>query len=75
MLQNLQPRSKKTSANTSLAASPLAITGANDVQTIESAHERPAGKKKEKQILRQRATLEVMEYLVGKKGKQMLRKS
>jgi hypothetical protein len=39
---------QKTSTTTSLAASPLAITGANDIQPIESAHERPAGKKKEK---------------------------
>jgi hypothetical protein len=50
----------KTSANTSLAASPLAITVPDDVQTPQEANERPAGKKKEKQILRQYATKEAM---------------
>ncbi|KAG8081130.1 hypothetical protein GUJ93_ZPchr0007g3171 [Zizania palustris] len=64
----LKPATKKqkTSANTSLAAFPLAITAA-DVQTTQSANERPAGKKKEKQNLCQRATMEAIEYLVAKK--------
>jgi hypothetical protein len=60
-------KKQKTSAITSLAASPLAITDADDVQTPQGPNERPAGKKKEKRILRQRATMEAMEYLVAKK--------
>jgi hypothetical protein len=60
-------KKQKTSTNTSLAASPLAITIADDVQTTQGAHERPARKNKENQILRQHATMEAIEYLVAKK--------
>jgi hypothetical protein len=49
-------KKQKTSANTSLAASSLAITTADDVHTPQGANERHVGKKKEKQILRQHAT-------------------
>jgi hypothetical protein len=59
-------KKQKTSANTSLAASSLAITTADDVHTPQGANERHVGKKKEKQIC-QHATMQPMEYLMAKK--------
>jgi hypothetical protein len=66
-IPKLAAKKQKTSANTSLTSSPLAITIADGVKTPQGAHERSAGKKKEKHILHQCASMEVMEYLVAKK--------
>jgi hypothetical protein len=60
---------QKPTAKASNSAYPLAITSAasGDVQTAPGAQQRPLGKKKEKQILQQRASMEAMEFLVAKK--------
>jgi hypothetical protein len=63
------PKKQKTTVKSSPSSAPPTITAAivGDGQPSQSAQERPVGKKKEKQILRQRAVMESMEYLVAKK--------
>jgi hypothetical protein len=59
----------KSSTSVDLVAITDAGGGDGDAQTASSAQQRPPGKKKEKQILRQRASMEAMEYLVAKNMK------
>jgi hypothetical protein len=60
---------QKNTVKSCTSADTLAITGAagGDVQIAPGVQQRPPGKKKEKQILRQHASMEAMEYLVPKK--------
>jgi hypothetical protein len=62
-------KKQKTTTKSSPSSTPLAFTptGGGDVQTSQGAQERSPTKKKEKKMLRQRASLEAMEYLVAKK--------
>jgi hypothetical protein len=67
----LKPPAKKqkTTAKSSPSSTHVAITpaGGGDGQTTQGAQERPLGKKKEKHMLHQCASMEAMEYLVVKK--------
>jgi hypothetical protein len=69
--RSLQPKSRKTTGKSSPSSAPVAVTptGGGDGDTTQGTQERPPGKKKEKQILRQRGVMEAMEYLVVKKEK------
>jgi hypothetical protein len=60
---------KETTAKSSTSADLVAISdaGGGDVQAAPGAQQIPTRKKKEKQILRQYASMEMMEYLVAKK--------
>jgi hypothetical protein len=62
-------KKQKTTTKSSPSSAPLAFTptGGGDVQTSQGAQERSPTKKKEKKMLRQRASLEAMKYLVAKK--------
>jgi hypothetical protein len=66
------PAKKQKTTSKATSSSPLAtVTPAavGDGDTTQGAQERPLGKKKEKQMLRQRAGMEVMEDLMAKKEK------
>jgi hypothetical protein len=69
----LKPATKKqkTTAKSSPSLTPVAVTpaGGGDGDTTQGAQERPPGRKKEKQMLRQRVGMKAMEYLVSKKEK------
>jgi hypothetical protein len=69
MLQNLKPKSKKLQLSQALHL--LLLQSLLLLMVMVKQHkvhiERPPGKKKEKQMLRQRASMEAMEYLVANK--------
>jgi hypothetical protein len=56
-----------TKSSPTSSAVPNTTEDANDGQPSQNVLERPPGKKKEKQKLRQCSTLEAMEYLVAHK--------
>jgi hypothetical protein len=62
-------KKQKTIAKSSPSSAPVAVTPAagGDGDTTQGPQERPPKKKKEKHILRQRADIEAMEYLMTKK--------
>jgi hypothetical protein len=62
-------KKQKTSAKASPSSSAVPNTNGDgdDGQPSQNALERPPGKKKEKQRLKQRSTMEAIEYLVEKK--------
>ncbi|GJN24922.1 hypothetical protein PR202_gb12700 [Eleusine coracana subsp. coracana] len=62
-------KKQKTTADASPSTAALAHVAGNvgGGQPSGTAQERPPGKKKEKQMLRQRASMEAMEYFVAKK--------
>jgi hypothetical protein len=62
-------KKQKTIAKSSPSSAPVAVTpaAAGDGDTTQGPQERPLEKKKEKHILRQRADIEAMEYLMTKK--------
>jgi hypothetical protein len=64
-----QAKKQKITAKSSSSSAPVAITPivGGDGQTTEGAQERPPGKKKEKHMLHQCASMEAMEYFVAKK--------
>ncbi|KAK3157882.1 hypothetical protein QOZ80_2AG0129640 [Eleusine coracana subsp. coracana] len=66
---NLGGKRQKTIDNASPSGAALSLRFGNvdGGQPLESAQERPPGKKEEKQRLRQRASMEAMEYLVAQK--------
>jgi hypothetical protein len=70
-MTTLKPAAKKQKTTVKSSPSSTAVpntTGdTDDGQPSQNAQEIPPGKKKEKQKLRQRSTMEAMEFLVAKK--------
>ncbi|GJM93313.1 hypothetical protein PR202_ga09859 [Eleusine coracana subsp. coracana] len=62
-------KKQKTAADASPSAAALALVAGNvdGGQSSGTAQERPPGKKREKQMLQQRASMEAIEYFVAKK--------